>query len=811
VLQGVSAEFISSTEVKIKGKINLSSFYRGRLAEDDNFILSVVTQKHDLTTAHSDKVNVLAGVHSYQLDLSDAGVGDIDIKFIAYPESDFERNPLNYAGHFLEDVMLCRSLIGVDVAENARVQDIRVRIFATNPSFGSFNLETESFSFANSFLVSGVQEIDIESPKGYQLSSDNIFNIVSLKRAPDFDSGTVKKYELLYPFKIRWEKFIALAGVSSQFFSPSEPNNGFNNNWQRYFAASGWSIYFSVQSIIQKDGVNNVFAQQADLLAHNYDDATDWEGEIITETESGTVIPTIILSDQKTKVKAEFTKVFGFEPSIENIEGIIEIEPKDAGGDRVIRSISTIRETESGNPFISITNDGLLKKEKTGGKYIFNAEINNQRLKQVFPNASSFDISARIYELPIPDNGGGGWNHFIATWDTTKLSTGSSDSDQVRLPLVEGGDYEIVVDWGDGTFSAHSNATITFTDGVCDVVHTYAAEGVYTIKVRGIFKGFRFNYTQDRLKILEVIQWGCLRFTNQGGQFYGCENINGSSGLNDLLNLEGITTMGFMFADCKKLEGFNLMEDWDVSGITNMNATFAGCSKFNHPLNWNTSNVTNISQLFKDCVLFNQPLNWDTSKVTNMVSVFFECSVFNQPLEWDTSKVTNASNMFYVASAFNQPLEWDTSSMENISGMFVAANSFNQPLNWDTSKVKNANFMFGFNTVFNQPLNWNLEKAVNLESMFSGATAFSQNLDWTLPLCTNMITLFNLSGITKANYDFFLTAITGWTSGSPTKTLQSNVSLGAQGKNFTNGSDAEDARDYLINTLNWTVTDAGGI
>ena len=74
---------------------------------------------------------------------------------------------------------------------------------------------------------------------------------------------------------------------------------------------------------------------------------------------------------------------------------------------------------------------------------------------------------------------------FNSTWDTTQ--SGTSNSDQVRLPLVpsgSGGNYDFVVDWGDG--STNTIVTANYTDAI----HTYDSSGTYTIVIDGkIYSG----------------------------------------------------------------------------------------------------------------------------------------------------------------------------------------------------------------------------------------------------------------------------------------------------------------------------------
>ncbi len=120
---------------------------------------------------------------------------------------------------------------------------------------------------------------------------------------------------------------------------------------------------------------------------------------------------------------------------------------------------------------------------------------------------------------------------FISVWDTTKVSLESSNSDQVKLPLEFDGTYDFFVDWGDG-----NNYTIAIWNQT-ESTHTYSTTGIYTIQITGIIEGWCFNHERDRLKIIEIRQWGCLRLGNNGNYFDGCENLVCNA--YDNLNLTG--------------------------------------------------------------------------------------------------------------------------------------------------------------------------------------------------------------------------------------------------------------------------------
>jgi len=256
---------------------------------------------------------------------------------------------------------------------------------------------------------------------------------------------------------------------------------------------------------------------------------------------------------------------------------------------------------------------------------------------------------------------------FVSVWDTTQTSSDSSTSTQVKLPLESVGTYNFYVDWGDDT-----NDIITAWDQA-EVTHTYSSEGIYTINISGTIKGFRFNDAGDKLKLLDISNWGGLNLGNSGDYFYGTTNLRNITAT-DALNLSGTTTFAGAF--------------WS-SGIQ-----YAPSMAL-----WDTSQVTDMTGMFDSAVSFNQDIgNWDTSQVTDMSGMFSNAASFNQDIgNWDTSQVTDMSWMFFHAASFNQDIgNWDTSQVTDMSYMFRSAVSFNKDIgNWDTSQVTDMHYMFG--------------------------------------------------------------------------------------------------------------------
>jgi len=410
---------------------------------------------------------------------------------------------------------------------------------------------------------------------------------------------------------------------------------------------------------------------------------------------------------------------------------------------------------------------------------------------------------------------------FITTWETT------SPSESITIPTNSSETYNYAVDWGDGNIESGLTG---------DASHTYASAGTYTVSISGDFPRIYFRKIQDGVedKIFTIQQWGDIEWTSMHEAFQGCSNLNITA--SDSPNLSNVTDMSSMFVACLSLDAD--IGDWDVSNVENMNNLFFRAESFNADISgWNVSNVTDMSSMFSSAEIFNQNIgSWQVGNVVDMNSMFSRAHSFNQNIEgWDVSQVTDMSFMFLDAYAFNQPLNaWEVMNVTDMRSMFKKddffaseSSSFNQPLNsWDVSQVSDMNSMFSGAEVFDQNIdNWQVQNVTDMSQMFYKASAFNQDIStWDFSNVTNMDQMFQSatsfdqaigswvinnvvsmddmlvgSGLSIANYD---ATLQGWAS----QTVQSDVIFGA---NFLNYCTAGAARNTLINTYNWTISDDG--
>jgi surface protein len=439
---------------------------------------------------------------------------------------------------------------------------------------------------------------------------------------------------------------------------------------------------------------------------------------------------------------------------------------------------------------------------------------------------------------------------FISEWRTTNTSSGSSNSDQVKLPLISTGTYNFVVNWGDG-----NSDTITAWNQA-ETTHTYASSGDYTITITGVCIGWAFANTGDRLKISTISQWGDIRFLSVAissvsqGAFTGCANLQitatdtpinlpvllnyffrgctaltGNSSFNNW-NLTGVTQIGFFFYQCTN---FNAnIGAWNVSSVTRMDGIFYQCVQFNNGgsssiNNWNTSNVTafgiTTNAAFRGCTNFNQPIgNWNISNVNTLRDFFRDCVNFNQPLnDWNVSNVTNLQETFRGCINFNQNIgAWNVSQVTTMQGAFLGCSNYNNGgsdsiKDWVTSNVLTfggaGTGVFQNCSVFNQPIgHWNTINATAMRDMFNGAIAFNQNIgSWDVSKVNNFVGF--MAGKTPSTFSSSnLDAIyNGW---SALTFINTGLTISFGTAKYTAAGQA--GRDILTDPPNnWAITDGG--
>ncbi|SEI51480.1 Por secretion system C-terminal sorting domain-containing protein [Dyadobacter sp. SG02] len=174
--------------------------------------------------------------------------------------------------------------------------------------------------------------------------------------------------------------------------------------------------------------------------------------------------------------------------------------------------------------------------------------------------------------------------------------------------------------------------------------------------------------------------------------------------------------------------------------------------------------------------------------------------------QWGTSLWDSFAFSFFSCVNLSAIPATDSPNLTNVSSlqaMFLNCTSLSSApniKNWDVGQVTSMRDMFGNCPLFNEQLNsWNVTNAIDMSNMFQGAAAFNQSLgDWTLNATVSMDNIFAGSGVDCFNYS---NTLIGWAANP---SIPASRSLGAPGLSY--GPDALAARDFLVQTKNWTIT-----
>ena len=380
------------------------------------------------------------------------------------------------------------------------------------------------------------------------------------------------------------------------------------------------------------------------------------------------------------------------------------------------------------------------------------------------------------YGWTITDGGQVASPEFVISVKTD--NAGTSADNEFTLPWI--GTYD--VDWGDGN---------TDTGVVDTQTHTYASAGTYDVKVTAVTGRILFNGSGDKSKLLNIKNWGSCAWTSMERAFYSCNNLTNIDAT-DSPDLSNATHLNIMF-QFSGLQSVNF-SNWNVENITNVQNMFYSNQSLTSVdfTNWNTNNFTECSSLFMRCYNLQDIIGLNTWNLTNCVSktsMFRQCtSLINLNLDgWDMTSTTSILSLFSGCSSLINVVgieDWNLSNCGNLYETFSQASSFNQNINNWTVK-----------TVF----------GVNATRMLQGCTSFNHSLDnWDVSQFNGMNDFMSGVNLSIANYD---STLISWANSG----VYINLSISFGSSQYTLGGAAESARNTLINTYGWTITDGGGI
>ena len=185
---------------------------------------------------------------------------------------------------------------------------------------------------------------------------------------------------------------------------------------------------------------------------------------------------------------------------------------------------------------------------------------------------------------------------FIIKIKTNNVDESSSGSNQFSLPLFSSQEYDFSINWGDG--SPDENYSGSFSS----ITHTYSNEGEYNVSIVensvGGFGRIYFNNSGDKLKLLEIVQWGGNTWSNFASAFYGCSNmvITASDGAD--AKTDNVSFFTSAWRACSSMTSF---PSFKMNYATNLTFAWRDCSSLIAVGNLNVNSVVTFTSSWQQC------------------------------------------------------------------------------------------------------------------------------------------------------------------------------------------------------------------
>ena len=332
-----------------------------------------------------------------------------DVKFIRHYEDADDVGIESGITTFLEDeCVLITDFYASTVSgvTDSYISEIRQQIIAKKTDGTEFILEDLFWTTASPIGFGISQQINFESPRVFQIPETEPRKTFSITTSGSPESI----FRINYPFMIRWEYWIALLGVNSEFYNPSLPNNGLNQLWLNY-QTGDWAVYHRtiIRQVSQSGAVVfNDFVSDLEIEINDYESNPAYTiKDVETYSEDGSVAyfdagnsRWYYSLTERTLVRAIFEKSTSFD--FENVYVVFGIEIFENGGIGGRRRFSSVWETDTPLTwFVPLTGANTVKlTNDVSTEIIAEAFLDPEQI----PNGEFvFKIVARIYEADLTE------------------------------------------------------------------------------------------------------------------------------------------------------------------------------------------------------------------------------------------------------------------------------------------------------------------------------------------------------------------------------------------------------------------------
>jgi len=279
-------------------------------------------------------------------------------------------------------------LLPIDTAYSG----MRMKISAYNSTNDDeFTLENYYISFDGLVVQNDIIQVNETISRNFNLPPSTDRNHISIFRKDSLDTAGYAGYQLQYGFLNDWRYWLSQSNVNSDFYNISEPNNGYNKNWQNFYSGD-WLLRLSY--FTELNGVEDY--NYYPFKIRPYEDDIDVTTSTTFTVLSSGVNPTQLVDNELIQIQVVFTwnQLFADE--------WVEFTVEDyESGNRWVISSYLDQGNVSSNPLKPISGNTKIDVSGTGTNVLTcKANIDTSII-----SSNTVSLSYRVYSSPN-DSGG---------------------------------------------------------------------------------------------------------------------------------------------------------------------------------------------------------------------------------------------------------------------------------------------------------------------------------------------------------------------------------------------------------------------
>ena len=329
------------------------------------FLIGVQLGDISADAGNMDKVMILADVKDYDesADIPDLIV-NTELNFFPYPILVGADTGYTSLTQWNEDGFTIEGKFDLDLSKDSYLNTLECKLIAENTVNGRFfELDTFTFNVSNTIVQNGVQQINFDSGRNYNLQPFSQFNEVSLNTG--IKTGDLQTYDLRFSQKIKWQDWIVNNFVDSVFYDATKPNNNLNFKTSNYSELNDYEIKIGLfanvsgVNVLGTGGDTDYNILTPSITVYDYDKDgnvnPEWVGTIQTfDSDNLTDLSGTILTSKNTLFRITWVNTNGAVTEIDNFTAIHRIEESNQNGDNI---------DELGTLYSFPTNNRVIPKE----------------------------------------------------------------------------------------------------------------------------------------------------------------------------------------------------------------------------------------------------------------------------------------------------------------------------------------------------------------------------------------------------------------------------------------------------------------